>query len=847
MKSIKVIACICAMGGAAFGGEFVPFVIPAKSNPQSLIAASPGEVIAVSSARLTAGEHFEHEGKRVRLWGVNLSFGANLPARDEAADVAARLAAAGVNTVRMHHLDTARWPRGIWDARTGRGFEPEALDRLDYFINELAKRGIWVNLNLHVGRTHSEYVGAPKTNRDYDKMANLLAPELIEAQREYARQILTRVNRYRNVRWADDPAVAIVEITNENSFFMWGAEEMLRTLPDYYAKILREQFNAWLKAKHGSDEKLKAAWSMGVEAPGDNMLENSRLVVSNGRVDGWNVEQHEGCRATAETVMYKGKEALKLSVVKRDQTAWHLQFNQRQFAVEGGRYYTVMFEATGEGDRDISLTVGQGHDPWRGLGLSRQVRLSGEWKQYTFGFTATESDTDARISISFGNADSPVYLANVRVHPGGRVGLGAGESVEEGTVGLFADNESAPRIEDRMVFLAETEKAFFDGMRRYVKQELGCGALVTGTIVFGPLGLYTQSDMDFIDGHSYWQHPRFPNRPWDPGDWLIDQKAMVDFPQEATLFRLAAERLRGKPYTVTEYNHPAPLDSQAECVPLIASFAAAHDWDGVWLYTYSHSTGEWEREHINSFFDVDTNPAKWGFMRAGTAMFRDSGIAALGHRTVWQLSLQRALFPAAAQLHLRSGTNMFAAVSSRMAGMTWEKLLSSETAATLGSYPGHAEMGRTLTTMTWDVAGGKGFYAVRAGAARVYVGYSGRFSKGTSGEVEVKGPEFVAMTITALDGASRLDNCRHVLISACGRCENTGMVFSEDRRTVGRNWGTGPAQIETVEATVKLPPGQWTCKVLAPDGTAKADVPTDGGVVRLGPEFGTMWYVLTRN
>jgi len=847
MRNLTVIMCVCAMTGVAFGVEFVPFVIPAKPNPQSLIAAPPGEAITVKSARLTAGEHFEHEGKRVRLWGVNLSFGANLPAKEEAADVAERLAAAGVNTVRMHHLDTSRWPRGIWDGRTGRGFEPEALDRLDYFINELAKRGIWVNLNLHVGRAHSEYVGAPKTNRDYDKMANLFAPELIEAQREYARQILTRTNRYRNARWADDPAVAIVEITNENSFFMWGSEETLRTLPDYYAKILRERFNAWLKAKYGSDEKLKAAWTMGVEPLGENLLKNSRLVVSNGRVDGWNVEQHEGCRATAEMVMYKGKEALKLSVVKRDQTAWHLQFNQRQFAVEGGRYYTVVFEAAGQADRNISITVGQGHDPWEGLGLSRQVELSDQWRQYTFGFTAAQSDTDARVSISFGNAESPVYLANAQVRPGGRVGLVTGESVEKGTVGLFADNESAPRIEDRMVFLAETEKAFFDDMRRYVKQELGCGALVTGTIVFGPLGLYTQSDMDFIDGHSYWQHPRFPNRPWDPADWLIDQKAMVDFPREATLFRLAAERLWGKPYTVTEYNHPAPLDSQAECVPLIASFAAAHDWDGVWLYTYSHSTGEWGREHLNSFFDVDTNPAKWGFMRAGATMFRDGGVAKLGHRTVWQLSLEPLLFPGVAQLHLKCGTNMFAAAASRMAGMTWEKLLSSELAATLGNYPGHAEMGRTSMTMTWDVAGGKGFYAVRAGAARVYVGHSGRFSKGTSGEVEVKGPEFVAMTMTALDGASRLDNSRHVLISACGRCENTGMVFSEDRRTVGRNWGTGPARIETVEATVKLPPGRWTCQALAADGTAKADVPTDNGVATLLPRYDTMWYVLSRN
>jgi hypothetical protein len=48
--------------------------------------------------------------------------------------------------------------------------------------------------------------------------------------------------------------------------------------------------------------------------------------------------------------------------------------------------------------------------------------------------------------------------------------------------------------------------------------------MVTGTIVFGPLGLYAQSDMDFIDSHAYWQHPQFPNRPWDSGDWLMNRR-----------------------------------------------------------------------------------------------------------------------------------------------------------------------------------------------------------------------------------------------------------------------------------------------------------------------------------
>jgi hypothetical protein len=57
---------------------------------------------------------------------------------------------------------------------------------------------------------------------------------------------------------------------------------------------------------------------------------------------------------------------------------------------------------------------------------------------------------------------------------------------------------------------------------------------------------------------------------------------------------------------------------------MMASFAAAQDWDGIWFYTYSHSSDDWDRENMSSYFDIDTTPAKWGFMRAGAAIFREA-------------------------------------------------------------------------------------------------------------------------------------------------------------------------------------------------------------------------------
>ena len=851
-RRVLFVALVCVLlTNGARAQDFVPFAIPARPNPDSPIAAQPGAAIASDSERLVVqGGHFHRGGQWVRLWGVNLSFGANLPKHEDAPLIAARLAAAGVNTVRCHHLDTAQWPRGLWNAQDGKTISPEALDRLDFFIDQLARRGIYVDLNLHVGRAHSRYLGLPEPNTQYDKIATIFTPALVEAQKQYARELLARVNPYRKVRYADDPAVALVEITNENSFFMWSGEQTLRALPPYYADILRSRFNAWLGQRHASDENLRNAWSQGAEPLGANVLINGDFQTpSPGRSvpQGWNLEQHSGCKASVLVRPYKSRTTARIEIGKADETQWHLQLTQGNLSLKAGRYYTVLFEAAADSPREISCSVSQAHDPWANLGLSRSVELTQDFKQFRFGFVAKDDDDNARVSFAIGGSDISVYLANVEFRAGGRVGLGEGESIGAANVALFAENETAERNLDRMRFLAETEKGYFDEMRRFIKDDLGCAALVTGTIVFGPLGLYAQSDMDFIDTHAYWQHPRFPGKPWDAGNWLISQKPMTDYPAEATLFRLASERLLDKPFTLSEYNHPAPLDAQAECVPMIASFAAAQDWDGVWLYTYSHATDDWYRQYMSSYFDVDTNPAKWGFMRAGAAIFRDEAVAAVNCFVPEGLVGEADVEGSLAKLHLQYGLDMFA-LRSKNDTVTRETMLNCQFPAALTGRHGHRDIFGPSAKLSWSVEDGKGFYSAHGRCASVYTGHASRFAAATGGQISVVAPEFLAIAVTSLDGkpSISLDESRKILVTACGRCENTGMAFSRDRQTVGRNWGGPPVQIETVKGTLTVPAGQWKCQALGPDGMPKREVPISDGVLSLSPQYGTMWYLLTR-
>jgi hypothetical protein len=104
--------------------------------------------------------------------------------------------------------------------------------------------------------------------------------------------------------------------------------------------------------------------------------------------------------------------------------------------------------------------------------------------------------------------------------------------------------------------------------------------------------------------------------------------------------------------------------------------------------------------------------------------------------------------------------------------------------------------------------------------------------------------------LTALDGRPLNDSVR-LLVTACGRCENTGMRFNADRTSVGTRWSRAPVRIEPVAGQLPLPGGAWSASVLGADGVVKGPAVITPGprspMLNLRTEHGTMWYLLTRN
>jgi hypothetical protein len=253
----------------------------------------PGNPPVAGPVQVSGGHLADATGRRLRLWGVNLVGKGNLPADPDA--FAARLAALGFNFARLHHLDQ----EGVLpNPRRGEPGQPaalpERLDALDRTFAALSAHGIYSEIELMTLRSFRPGEGVPGAEGVAlgNKYANQIWPEWLAAEQAWARAVWDRVNPYTGHRYADDPAVAMVELSNENSLVVGWSSGALEKLPKVHRDELDRQWAAWLRARYGTDARIAAAWGgsphPGLQ-PGETLALDSiaRQPDARNRVDAW--------------------------------------------------------------------------------------------------------------------------------------------------------------------------------------------------------------------------------------------------------------------------------------------------------------------------------------------------------------------------------------------------------------------------------------------------------------------------------------------------------------------------------------------------------------------------------
>jgi hypothetical protein len=218
---------------------------------------------------LRDGDALVYDDRPIKLWGLNVCYSSCAPERELAEQRARFYARYGINSVRLHkYADGTGWA-GIQSPDSFVEFDAAALDRMDYFVAELKKRGIYVLLSptfgVKLGPKDRQYVpymdefGSDKTRVSTGHGSIFLSRELQDLQIRQLVRLLEHRNPYTGLTYAQDPAVAVVELFNEDSSLFFGTLSQLQKVPTLRRRA-GEQFTDWLKMRYGSQAALVEAW-----------------------------------------------------------------------------------------------------------------------------------------------------------------------------------------------------------------------------------------------------------------------------------------------------------------------------------------------------------------------------------------------------------------------------------------------------------------------------------------------------------------------------------------------------------------------------------------------------------
>ena len=887
--------------------KLFPFALPPfDSSDNALnVAWMNGKAAGANGFVSTRGESFvDGQGKPIRFWGVNLNFAGVFPPKNEAPQIAARLAKFGFNSVRLHSFEGYAAPNGIWkQASTGssrpkipRELDADQLDRMDFFINELIKRGLYITLNLHVARKTTEGEGVVFASQlpDKDKGLNYFDPRLIQLSKDFSRQILTHVNPYSGRALKDEPGVCAVEVTNENSLLAMWLNGSIR-MPNEYSFRLRDRWMSWLRAKYVDENTLRRAWTeINEPLTGDNIfaqpfpanvsngdapdarnavsansLGRLQLATVGGGVGKGAVESTSG--PSVEGFVRPGYTA---NLQTQGNLDWSYQINRDGLDLREGQVYTLKFWARSDNPRRISVNLWQDREPKRFGGFTGYANLTVNWEEYTFTFRPINPDPGhSRLSWNLGKYAGNVQLGEIDLREGGQIAAPTLWSLAHG-VPLF-EWKSTPILRartDLAEFLGSVEAENARLMRDFLKKDLGVKVPIWHTQAqFGGWGgVLREADLsDAIDVHAYWKHPNFSGGGWSGTSWKVGNASMTQAAATDPLSAFAHLRVKGKPFVMTEWNSGQPNDFGAETLLMSATYAAWQDWAGVWLFDY-HSSGAYNRDALTGFFSIDTHPAKMATATAAALLYRrpneysnsfplgdvrpsdSENVLSLPRDLVWSETAAFADGPTATPI-IRTWREAGAQRSDSLEGRTYVRLRSGgaqiqATQTTNRAVSRNLSFASDTGQIVWN--GKRGLFTLDSPRSKVAVGFLGGTSTRWS-EWRVTMPpthsNWGAFSLSSLDGRE-ISSSQKILLTAVGKAENLNMGWNADRSSVGSQWGTGPTQVEGLTAFIRITSDLRSARVWALDATGARKVGV-GSTLRNGlltfdisPDYQTVWY-----
>ena len=244
--------------------------------------------------------------------------------------------------------------------------------------------------------------------------------------------------------------------------------------------------------------------------------------------------------------------------------------------------------------------------PWREIGVDRD------------GMVPRADYKNLVRTNALARANLKTFVRSWLGHVNPHTGLSWAEDPALAWISLV--NENAVKGADGL----ERECAFAADMKRFLREELKCRALVSD-LNGGDTGLGAlfprYREYDYVDEHFYYAHPRFSG----PG-WTMPSKYETTSPARhwaVGAFGAGTRRLIDRPFVATEFHYCPPCAFRGASGLFIGAQAALQGWDGVWRFAWSHC--DWKSvaptcKEIN-YFDVSHDPITLASERLAAVLF----------------------------------------------------------------------------------------------------------------------------------------------------------------------------------------------------------------------------------
>jgi hypothetical protein len=425
------------------------------------------------------------------------------------------------------------------------------------------------------------------------------------------------------------------------------------------------------------------------------------------------------------------------------------------------------------------------------------------------------------------------------------------------------------RARDCIAFLADTERDMVRRMKAFLRDDLGCHALVSNASSWTRFTTdqSARATYDYVDDHFYVDHPQFLK-----GSWRLPSKCPNNSPlaEGASGGRnITFTRLFDKPFTLTEYNYSGPGRFRGVGGILTGAMGALQGWGGIWRFAYSHNREAMFAPSRMGYFDMAGDPLSQAAERASMCLFLRGDLQAAPHSVALVMTDADLAEPAARIPTLapkwhwlawvtRVGTQVVPSAQhplphTAIVPLAWKtsgaaypenQLLVVEPYAVDDDHLLEALQGRIFYKPETAPNPAKKFFRSETGEVtidgpndrlvldtpRTAGGYApaGRTVEASKAgvRISIEGSD-ATVWVSALDDQP-IRRSRRLLVTHLTDLQNTGIQYAEPGRQTLLDWGGLPHLVRAGRAEIVLrlaAPAQYRVYALAPSGGRLAEVP----------------------